>query len=190
MFRFKFILLILFAFSAQAFSAEKVSDVVQESPFYLDSFAIIDIQKILDESKASKSAREQVSTLKQKYINETNAEGKRLLALENQIKSQQKALSPEAFAKKVKDFQNSVNQSQINLMKKKKVLQAAYAKSLGLIRDTVIKIVTELAAERNIDLVLVKGTILYGKKEVEITDEVLNRLNKRLSKVTISIQKN
>ena len=105
-----------------------------------------------------------------------------------QIKNQQKALSPEAFAQKVKDFQIKVQNSQNEVVKKKGILQAGYAKSLGLIRDTVIKIVNEIATERNIDLVLAKGNILFSKNGVDVTDEALKRLNSRLSKVTITVK--
>lgn len=183
------IAVIITVFAMPSFAADKVSAVAQGNPFYLDSFAIIDIQKILDESKASKSARDQVSALKKKYTDEANAEGRKLSEMEKQIKSQQKALSPEAFGAKVRDFQNKVKQDQIIIAKKRKILQAAYAKSLGLIRDTVVTIVAEIAKERDIDLVLAKGNILFSKNGVDITKDVLDHLDKRLSKVTINIQK-
>jgi Skp family chaperone for outer membrane proteins len=169
-------------------SESKISAVASDNPFVMNGFAIVDIQKILDEAAASKSAAKQVLELKQKYAKESQAKIEELKKSEAQIKSQQKALSQEAFALKVKDFQAKFNEGQKDAMKKKRIVENAYAKALELIRSAVVMVISEISAERKIDLVLAKGQILYARNGVDITDEVLERLDKKLSKVNITVQ--
>lgn len=172
-----------------AIAEEKLSDIAEENPYYLDSFAIIDIQKILEESKAAKSAKDQVSRLKKKYADQAKKGITQLKKEEEAIKKQQKALAPEAFAQKVQTFQKKYQEGKKEAFKKGKIVEAAYAKTLGLIKDNVVKIVAEIAEERKIDLILSKGQILYARNGVEITDEIIERLNKKLKTVTINVQK-
>lgn len=179
----------VFGKSLPSIAGEKLSNIAEENPYYLDSFAIIDIQRILEESKAAKSAKNQVSKLKKKYTNEAKSGIDRLKKEEKALKKQQKALSPEAFAKKVQSFQQKYQDGKKEAFKKGKIVEAAYAKTLGLIKDNVVKIVAEIAEERKIDLILSKGQILYSRNGVEITDEIIERLNKKLKTVTINVQK-
>lgn len=44
-------------------------------------------------------------------------------------------------------------------------------------------ILSEYSLENNIDIILNKNTVILGKKELDITNEILTRLNKKIKKI-------
>lgn len=155
--------------------------------FSVKSVATVDLRKVMAESKAVKAADKEVAELRNKYIKETEAKTKELKQKEEQLKKQQKAMSEEAFAKKVQEFRMNVAKEEGEVNKKTKILNVAYVKSLELIRNETIKIVADIAKEKNLDIVMVKGEVLFAKDEYDISGEVIEKLNKKLAKVNISV---
>lgn len=157
--------------------------------FSIKSVGTVDLKKIVDQSKAAKAAETEVKGLQQKYVNETKTQETALKKKEDQLKGQQKAMSEEAFAKKVQEFRMTIAKEQNEVLKKRKILETAYMKSLELIRNETLKIVAEIAKEKELDVVIAKGEVLFAKDNYDISDEVLEKLNKRLAKVNISVDK-
>lgn len=171
--------------------AQSVSDVVGEptSPFAIDRFAVVNVKRIVNESKAAKTADKEVKALQKKYIKQAEAKEKKLKKREEQLVKQQKALSQEAFLKKVKEFKKRIETERKEVIKKRKILEASYISALELIKKETLKVVAEIAHGKNVDIVLPTSQILYFKKGVDISDEVLERLNKELPKVKINVGK-
>ncbi len=166
-----------------------VSTKVSAEDFAIKNIATVDLKKIVDGSKAAKAAEEEVKKLQKIYINETKVQEASLKKGEEQLRYQQKALSQEAFAKKVQEFRQRIAKEQNEIMKKKKILETAYIKSLELIRNETVKVVEGIAKEKNLDMVIAKGNVLFSKESYDISDEVLEQLNKKLAKVNISVDK-
>ena len=51
------------------------------------------------------------------------------------------------------------------------------------VRQALIEVAKEMATDKNIDLILLKATVVIASRELDITDEVLQRLNEKLPKV-------
>ncbi|MDX1949277.1 MAG: OmpH family outer membrane protein [Rickettsiales bacterium] len=176
----KIILTLILAFAVNSANAQN---------FDVKTIATVDLKKIVDESKAAKAAEEEVKRIQQKYVSETKSQEDALKKNEEQLKAQQKAMSQEAFAKKVQEFRVKLMNSQREVMKKRKILETAYIKALELVRNETIKIIAEIAKEKNVDVVIAKGQLLFAKDNYDISNEVLERLNKKLAKVNISVDK-
>ncbi len=176
----KIILTLLIALAVNNANAEN---------FEVKTIATVDLKKIVDESKAAKAAEEEVKRIQQKYVAETKSQEDALKKNEEQLKNQQKAMSQEAFAKKVQEFRLKLMTSQREVLKKRKILETAYIKALELVRNETIKIIAEIAKEKNVDVIIAKGQLLFAKENYDISNEVLARLNKKLAKVNISVDK-
>ncbi len=157
--------------------------------FSVKTVGTVDLKKIVDESKAAKAAETEVKVLQQKYMTETKAQEASLKKKEDQLKGQQKAMSQEAFGKKVQEFRETIAKEQNEVIKKRKILETAYVKSLELIRNETLKIIAEIAKAKELDVVIAKGEVLFAKDNYDISTEVLEKLNKRLAKVNISVDK-
>jgi Skp family chaperone for outer membrane proteins len=54
---------------------------------------------------------------------------------------------------------------------------------LSILSNEINTILSEYSLENNIDIILNKNTVILGKKELDITNEILTRLNKKIKKI-------
>lgn len=159
-----------------------------ESNYEVKNVGVVDLKRIMDESLAAKTAQKEINSIKEKYFAEIKKHDKELQGRQKELMDQKKAISADAFNKKVAEFRDRIDQERNDAAKKQKVIEAAFAKSLELIKDETVKVVTEIAQERKLDLVVPTSQLLFGRKGLDISDEVLKRLNQRLTKVNINIK--
>lgn len=165
------------------------ADNSSNSQFEVKTLAIVDLKKIVDDSKAAKSAQEEVEKLQKTYIKEAEKEEAKLKKREEQLLKQKKALSEEAFINNVKEFQNRIKDGHKEVVKKRRILEASYLKALEMIKEETYKVVEKIAKQKNIDVVIPKSQLLFAKEGLDISDEVLEQLNKDLAKVNINVEK-
>ncbi len=191
MLRLKHVLLAsLFAAMLPAFANAADISAVSATPsaYEVKKVAVVDIKKVMDESIASKDAQDEINSIKDKYYKEIEAADKQLQTRRKELTEQKSAMSADAFAKKVNEFENKVQSERKEAARKQKVVESAFMKSLELIRDETLKVVYEVAEEKNLDMVVPTSQLLYSKKGIDITDEVIVKLNARLTKVNINIK--
>ena len=70
---------------------------------------------------------------------------------------------------------------------RRKVLDQAFNDSMNAVRSNLLNIVNAVAHEHGANLVLIKQQVLWTDKVLDVTDEVLGRLNKDLPQVTIKM---
>ena len=108
---------------------------------------------------------------------------------EDQALGKQKAsLSAEAFEKKRKDFQTKVAGVQRDVQKKRGQLEAAYTEALGKVQKTVLEIIKGIAEEKGFTLAIPASQALYFQTDMDISTEVLSKLNGKLSTVEVEIK--
>lgn len=173
---------LLFANIAIAHAEEK------SSPFEVKRVAVVDVKQVMDESVAAKAAQKEIASIKDKYLDEIKASDKKLQDRRKELLDQKKVMDEKTFNKKVSEFESKVQQERVAAAKKQKIVEAAFVKSLELIRDETLKIVAEIAKDKNYDLVMPTSQLLYSNSGADITDEVLKKINERLTKVNINIK--
>ncbi|MBT7293040.1 MAG: OmpH family outer membrane protein, partial [Rhodospirillaceae bacterium] len=94
-------------------------------------------------------------------------------------------LSPEAYAKRRRDFEGDVATVQRIVADRRRELDQAYAGGVRLLQVEISKIIGEIAEEKGITLVLPQAQTLYVDKELRISREVLKRLDERLPDLTL-----
>jgi Skp family chaperone for outer membrane proteins len=68
---------------------------------------------------------------------------------------------------------------------RRKMLDQSFTDAMNVVRDRLLSIVQAVAHEKGANLVLVKQQVLWTDKSLDVTDEVLARLNKALPEVTL-----
>lgn len=150
--------------------------------------ATINVQKILAESSAAKSAKKQIDTKREQYQKELKDLETRLQKEEKALMEQKSLLAPDALAKKQQEFAAEVGKAQQEVQKKRERLGEAYNSAVSDIQKAVIKIVEKLAKERNFKMVVPTNNVVYATSDLDITNDVLVQLDKDLQKVTISFE--
>ena len=147
--------------------------------------AVVDIRLLLTESKAAKSIQSQIKERRDSFVNDLASEEKKLRGMEKTLIEQKAELSQEDFVEKRQDFEKELIDTRKEATEKRRDLEEAAAKASQKLRDEITTIVQEVADESEYDLVLSMQDVVIGSNTLNITDEVLKRLNKNVSKISV-----
>jgi outer membrane protein len=148
--------------------------------------AVIDYQRILSDAAAARSIREQIETRRKSYQDEISKQEQRLYEAEKAFAKQRSLLTPEAFADKRRAFEEDVGEVQRLVQERRRELDRGAEIALNEVKTALIDIVTGMAEERGFNLVLPSSEVLFFARKIDITEEVLARLDARLPDVTVS----
>ena len=147
--------------------------------------AVIDYQRILLESAASKSIAEQMDIRRKSFQDEIGKEEQRLHEARKSLGKQRSILSDEAFETKQGEFEKEYANVRQLASDRRKQLEKASAEAVNEVKTALIAIVTEIADERGFNLVLPSSQVLFFSRQIDLTDEVLSKLDARLSQVAV-----
>lgn len=151
--------------------------------------AVINYAQAIHESKAGQSLREQFDKQRAVYEKEIKSAESKLEEAQQQLMQQQAVLSPDAFARKRQEFQQQANELQRKAQDRKRSLDQMRDDGLRQIETVLRDVLSEMVKERGYDIVMNAGpntnTIIMASKELFITGEVMERLNKKLPAVSI-----
>lgn len=154
-------------------------------PALADGVAVVNIQEIMHSSTAAKSVKEQLDAKRKSFQTEMSRKEAELQKEDQALGQQRSLLSPEAFDKKLKEFKAKANGAQKEVQTKGGELDSAVSASLNQIQKAIGEIVDDLAKQRGYTLVETTSQLLYADPKLDITQDVLTRLNKKLPKVSV-----
>lgn len=149
------------------------------------SVGVVNIAKIMKESKAASSVRTQLQAKQKSFQADLDSKEKELYAEDQSLVKAKDKTDKAAFEKKVKDFREKAAKEQRGVQQKKAELDKAFAGALEDIQKNVIDITKQVAAEKKMNLVLSSAQVLYSDDTLDITDEVLKRLDAKLPSVSV-----
>ncbi len=149
------------------------------------SIGVIDINKILSESKAAISASEQIEKIAIDIEEEIKKSDEVILKEQNMLIESQSIMAPEAFESKKNEYevkvQNYNNERQAKLIK----IDELIAISRNDVLNALKPILEDISNEKGITILLEKGSVMLSADKMDITDEVLKKLNKEMPKLEI-----
>ncbi|MBU6235027.1 MAG: OmpH family outer membrane protein [Alphaproteobacteria bacterium] len=150
--------------------------------------AVVDIQALLKDSNGAKSIESQLETIRKNFQSEVEKEEKKLRETEKSILDQKDKLSQEDFKAKATDFQKQVADSQKKVQERKGKLDKALASAVGKLRTEIVKIVAEIGDAKKLDLVLARTDVVIVSKDMDITAQVMEKLNASLPSVQVTVE--
>ena len=148
--------------------------------------AVIDYQRVLREAAAARSIREQIEGQRKAYQEEISREEQRLHEADKAFAKQRSVLTPEAFAEKRRAFEQEVVEVQRMVQERRRALDEVSAQALNEVKKALIEVVTSIADERGFNLVLPSSEVLFFSRRIDLTEEVLAKLDARLPDVRVS----
>lgn len=170
------LLLSVFALPAKA-------DVKLPSPV----IAVVE-QVSLDKSEASKSIISQLEAKRNEVQKELSSYEKELKAQEEKLMSEQKTLSKEEFEKKRQAFEKRVRDVQEKVALRRGQIELAFEDSKKKVLEAFLKVSNEVMKEVGANLVMYKETIITADSAFDVTNKVLEKLNKTLPKVQVTFK--
>ncbi len=150
--------------------------------------AVINMQRILRESTAVRSLQQQLDEQRSAYQGEIRQKEEGLRATEQELARQRSVLSAEAFATKRRELEQQVTTLQREIQERKRSLDKGFSDGMSEVQQALVTIVTEIAADNDVDIVLAKASVVLVRPEMEITEEALSRLNDELPSLRLTVE--
>ena len=151
--------------------------------------AVVDVQRIMQESSASKGIQKAIESQRDSYQKEIQTLEDKLQGAENELRKQQTVLAPDAFAAKRRDFEKQVADVQRTVQARKRTLDTAFNDAMTHVQKTMLEIVQDIADERGANVVIPRNLLVLFASNLDVTEPVLERLNKQLPTVAVTIPK-
>lgn len=154
--------------------------------------AVISMDKIQMESKVLEDLHKQRANFENKLKSRLEKEQKAIEKEKADIEKSQDMLSQEALQRRVADYQRRVNQFQRDLSETAQAIESSYQDALHTIQKKHLDPIIEgVIAKKNLSLVIDGRMARTGKDitNLDITDDIINALNKKVSSVKMSTPK-
>ena len=148
--------------------------------------AVVRMDAIQNEAAALKDLRAQKEKYESELRDELTRDQKALEKEKAEIEKSQDVLSREALQRRVVDYQNKVTKLQRDLTERAQSVEMSYQKALNEIQSKHLDPVIEgIIAKKKLSLVIDGRMARTGADvaNLDITDEVVSALNKKVSKV-------
>ena len=148
--------------------------------------AVVRMDAIQNEAAALKDLRAQKEKYESELRDELTRDQKALEKEKAEIEKSQDVLSREALQRRVVDYQNKVTKLQRDLTERAQSVEMSYQKALNEIQSKHLDPVIEgVIAKKKLSLVIDGRMARTGADvaNLDITDEVVSALNKKVSKV-------
>ena len=166
------IFFLIFFFNNLAIAENKISFINVEYIFSNSLAGKIVNKQIQKESNNIKS---DLDNNKKKF----NDENKNLLNQKNILAKDEYEKKNISLKKKIDEFNIKINTKSQNLVKYKKKAKLEFSKELNLI-------LLEYAKDNSIQIIMNKNNILIGEKNLDITKDILELLNKKIKKFNLN----
>jgi Skp family chaperone for outer membrane proteins len=168
-----------------------IASLIQVSAFASEleqKIAFVDFQTLERDSSAFKDLKDQIEKKRTEFQAEISKQEKDLNKQNQDLSKQRAVLSEEALGKKVKEFEAKVAEFQRTTQNKTMHYDKVFSEASNEINQKIFDIVSKLAEEKGYIVVLPSSHLLYAKQELNITPEVLKRLNQQITKANVKLK--
>jgi outer membrane protein len=175
--------------AALAVAAVEPAVRAQTAPAGAGSIAILDVPGVIRRSKAVQTIGQQVEKLRAEFTAERQRKERALRKEDQDLARQRVILSPEAFSERRREFERRTKVAQREVQGRKRNIERLIARAMREVNSAMLTVTAELAKERALSFVLDKQAVILAPRRLDISPEVLKRLDKRLPSVTLGSPK-
>ena len=153
---------------------------------FADNAYFIDFTKVLNESKAGSEAQKKLQDKFESESKKFKSEEEKIRKEESDLISQKKVLSNEDYQKKLNDLRSKVALIQKSQQESFNAIAASRNKARQNLLMSVNPIIKKYMEDNKIRIVLDKQSIILGDTTLEITDKIIDILNKEVTSIQIN----
>ena len=146
----------------------------------------LNVDKIMQESIAGKSIKKQLENLYNKDLEKFKRNDETLKNKEKKLITQKNILSQEDFQKELTILRSEIINFQKDQVRARENINKLRREATGKLISKLSPILQEYAKKNSISLILQKKNIIMGKKEIEITEEILSITNNKIKDIKIN----
>ena len=150
------------------------------------SIGVIDLNKILAEADAAVGASEQIEEIAKEIEGEIKKSDEEIIKEQNLLIESQAIMAPEAFETKRKEYEIKVQKYNAERQSKLLKIDELIALSRNDVLNALKPILEEISNQKGITILLEKGSVMLNADKMDITDEVLKKLNREFPELKVS----
>lgn len=151
--------------------------------------AVVNVQRLLSESKAAVSIQKNFETHRVKFQQELETHGKEATAMQQEIAKQADSASPEAIQKKAELDKKLIDINQLR-QKRSGALNKATQTAAKELQKNITEVVAEIAQKEKYDLILNRQSVILAAETLDITSQVLKALDDKVTKIDLKVETN
>ncbi len=156
------------------------------SPGYSnEKIVYLDVEKIMQQSEAGKSIIAQFKKKREVSISNFKKIEKGIVEKEKKLISQKNILSKEEFEKKLKELRIDISNYQKERSKKSNEITKSRIKASSKLINKLTPILEEYSKKNSIRIIVQKKHIVMGKKEDDITKDIMKIVNQKIKSIKI-----
>ena len=166
-----YLFILLFSFNSVTLAQEKI--------------AFVDLNFIFNNSNVGKKINKEINEKSEKLKTDFDEYQKKLDEEKNKLLAQKNVLAKEEFDKKIFDLEKKVKDYNFQIQKKNRDLTNYRNKArIQFLKETQ-NILAAYSKDNSISMILKKESILIGKTDLDITNQILDFFNKNVKKINI-----
>ncbi len=151
---------------------------------------ILDGRLIMTQSEAAQGLRQQAERQNTTLRADVQRQEQEFKNAQTELQRQRASVTAEQFDQRVRDLQKRMSDAQTKLQTRTRNLDRAFAEAEGKIYQAMLQASVEVAQEKSYTLILDKAQVVVVQSQLEITAEILKRVNQRLASVPLQIPAN
>ena len=151
-----------------------------------EKIAFIDLNFILNNSIAGKSINIAINDISKEKNKDFKAIENEIKKDENELISKKNIIDENIYNKEVNEIRIRINNYKLERQKFKKNLNEKKIKYNNLLLEKLNPIISNYVEKNSITMVLPKKMIIIGKKDLDITKQVLEMLDKSIQKINFN----
>ena len=157
--------------SVQVYSSEKI--------------VYLDVEKIMQQSIAGKSIIAQLKKKREESISKFKKKEKNIIDKEKKLISQKNVLSKEEFESKIIELRKDISNYQKDRNKTLNEIGKSRIKATTKLITKLTPILEEYSKKNSIRIIVQKKNIVMGKKEDDITKDILELVNQKVKNIKL-----
>ncbi len=153
---------------------------------------VVDQNRVLKTSEVGQHVKRQIESIGAQMEAELQAQVTPMLTERDSLAAELKGMSADALRtrtdlqQRAQSLQEKDNKAKLEASYKQKELQITEQKAIAQINQRLSTILETMVAERGADLILDRSLVIYSAKTVDITEDVISRLNSQLKTVAVT----
>ena len=150
-----------------------------------EKIVYLDVERIMQQSTAGKSIIAQLKKKRELSISKFKKKEKEILDKEKKLIAQKNVLSKEDFESKIIELRKDISKYQKDRNKTLNGLTKSRVKASTKLINKLTPILEEYSKKKSIRIIVQKKNIVMGKKEDDITNDILELVNKSVKNIKI-----
>ena len=141
--------------------------------------AIVDTQYVFENADMTKAIKEEIINLTKEEKTKIEAQEAALAKKQEELIAKKSVMNKDTFAQKQEELKQDIVKFRRALKESQKKLNIQNKEKKQQIAEKISQAVEKIAQEKNYEMVIAKTFVMYNKEAVEITQQVLEEVNKK-----------